>query len=232
MKTKTKIANNLLRLGLIAAAAAIIPSASASVLIAGFDSFVGSTANKGPEAAVTSFSGTGFLSGNPASSSGTFGGPSGPAAGIDNGRYSLSTAAGTSLSPLTVTLNGSGDEYKLQSIVFDARVRNTNSGQVNVGVPSVDYTYTATINGSTVASGTGTVSDTSYSAFSIDLFGYTLLPTDILAFTIAQVAGPAGGIVLDNVGLLAVPEPSGVMALGMLVGSGAFLRNRRRRTLA
>ena len=71
-------------------------------------------------------------------------------------------------------------------------------------------------------------SSTDYKDFNVDLqsLGLYLPAGETINFKFTWASGDAMRI--DNIGLVALPEPGSMLALGCLVGSGAFLRIRRR----
>jgi len=64
-----------------------------------------------------------------------------------------------------------------------------------------------------------------YGDFALSLAGLELAQGEWIEFTFD--GSPYARI--DNVALAAIPEPGSMLALGCLIGSGALLRNRRRR---
>jgi len=154
--------------------------------------------------------------------------------------------------------NRTGDNYVLQALEFDAAntTATATTGKVQYRIDGGSYQDLATkyqrnVNGYTItgpnysptikaASGTGSpfvdvaTTDRINSADFIDfdfLLGFHLNNNSTVDFKFTLVGTTGAEQRIDNVlatGLVIVPESGSLLALGCLVGSGAFLRARRR----
>lgn len=116
--------------------------------------------------------------------------------------YTVTPSFGTTGYNSTGTLAGSGD-----NTVFNP------NGDGSIDVPNaIDY-------------GTGT----DYVDYVIDLGGLAFAPGDTFSIGFNQTG--TGTVRLDNLALFAVPEPSSVMTLAALVGSGCFFRRRKQASI-
>jgi hypothetical protein len=215
---------------LLATAALLAPQMSSASVLAGYNAFTTSSAGGNateiaPTIASATFTGTttGFLGSN----DGTYG-ASVPVTGggVDNGAAFMD---GLSVAPtnFVITVTNGSNPTQLTALLFDATTRENPSQQVRV---TWSISNPATAGGSTV-----TVFDTMYVAnknfgdYAIDLTGNTLAANGVFTATFSYVVGSGqyADIFLDNIAL--VPEPGSLMALGCLMGGGAFFRSRRRR---
>jgi hypothetical protein len=75
-----------------------------------------------------------------------------------------------------------------------------------------------------------------YTDFVLNLTGVTLGMGQTISFVFSIAAGAGASTLetvrLDNIALTAIPEPASLVALGCLLGSGMFLRQRRRASAA
>jgi len=138
-------------------------------------------------------------------------------------------------------------DYSLQSLLFDATI-STPGGAFSIfytitggllppvastAVPGSPQTVTVPTNPSG-AQPESVVYNQDYEDFLLDLSGITLGAGQTIAFTFSRSGGTlTNGGRLDNIALTgsefsAIPEPGSLVALGGLVGAGAFLRTRRR----
>ena len=63
-----------------------------------------------------------------------------------------------------------------------------------------------------------------FANYALSLIGLTMTSGDWINFRFEGIQN----VRIDNMALTAVPEPSSLLALGCVIGSGAFLRMRRR----
>lgn len=203
--------------------------ASATVLVAGFHDFDSATGlDNTPDyqwnSAGISASVDRATNSTPAGGSGdgTFGTSALVAAGANDGFVNIISFTATRFS----VANNKSWDLALETLLFD--FAGTNNSQ------TLTSTYVITeagvpVGGNTlpsVTSSTGfgpAANPTSYQSYALDLTGITLGAGQIIQFTFT---GASGG--LDNIGLLAVPEPGSLVALGCVLGSGLLLRSRRR----
>jgi hypothetical protein len=221
MKLKS---SRVMPLGLTLAAALLTPTlGSAAVLLAGFHTFPSTSADE----AFAGFTGsiTTGTTGNGGDRDNFYGPDSSalggyallnptPAIGGD-GR--ITNAASASI---TVT-NNTATDYPLVSLLFD--------GTATASANPVTYNIAWETSDGQVGSesvGTSTVDGINYVDFLVDLSGFFLNAGESITFS---WAGSTAGARLDNIALVAVPEPAGVMAIGCLLGSGLLLRSRRRK---
>lgn len=118
---------------------------------------------------------------------------------------------------LTLT-NNSGRSVILQNLLFDAATTDKTPLAIGYHFGSAEGGFTS-LNNKTLT--------TSFENFVVSLNGLSLDHGQTIQF---EFAGPMGGQ-LDNIGvtgLSAIPEPGSLVALGSLIGMGAFIRNRRR----
>lgn len=210
---------------------------SAATLVAGFDDFISSTiaavttASDGVLASHATLAGSGFRSGGKESDTLSYGGdPTLAAGGYGNGRYGLSSLNGERASESTATIiitnpASSIESYTLASFVFDAALRDPTT------TPSLLFSVSYQLN-------SGPLIPLSFTSIASGAFEPLILPvTDILSpgdsvtFTISQVPGQGGQIIIDNIGLIAsattiIPEPTSCVILGLSV---ALTISRRRR---
>lgn len=206
-------------------------TSSATILLAGFTDFDSSTLNEASDSAYTApgFSGVVNKNGSPSqdargSTSGTFGDSSIPAPTGDG--Y---LRMGTSGLGFSVT-NSTGSSVPLVAFLFDA-ASASGSSTFSVSYNFVGSTDPDIVLGSETASAVSGPSNSAapYGGFSFNLPGVMLDSLSTIVFTFTSTSSD---IRIDNVGLLAIPEPSSMLALGCLVGSGVFLRSRSRRVVA
>lgn len=122
--------------------------------------------------------------------------------------------------------------YVLGSLLFDASrglssvvTFNVAYRTYNVGSPGSSIIPSTVLNTSPLSgSNVGNTGD--YADFDLSLGGLVLEAGQAIEFTFANIG--SGTTFLDNVALTVIPEPGSLVALGCLVGSGAFLRTRRR----
>ena len=209
-------------------------NASATLLV-GFHDFDGTVADESADYAMAGFSGTVVKTGEVSltgggSNDGYYGNTVSPGftglnPGINDG-YLRSINAGD---PVFRFTNVSGASTSLSSLLFDAASQSGGSSfQVDYRTTASPVTWTSLYNtGSTpvVAGGSGASAD--YNDFAASLVGITLATGKWIEF---RFDGSPNGR-LDNIaltGLSAIPEPASLLALGCLLGSGVFMRQRRR----
>ena len=221
---------------LLGAAALIAPQTASATLLVGFHDFETNTANEDADYALASFSGNVIKNGEASvtgggSTDGLYGNSiasefPGLNPGTNDG-YLRSLNAGAPVIRLT---NNSAGTYNLASLLFDA-ASQAGGATINVQVRTNAAPSFASLgsSGPTVSSPSAGVD---YSDFVLSLMGFALSAGDWIEFRFN--ASPNGR--LDNIAitgtLSAIPEPGSLIALGCLVGSGAFLRTRRRKVLA
>jgi hypothetical protein len=236
------------------AIAASSMSASGAVLVAGWETFSGSTnfaptqTSLGTTANIVATATVGNWDqwnnnnsvpfGQGASTDGTFGAFVGATANTDNvgaGNGVDNLALSQSDGVLTITLtNNSGSDQLMDGFHFDAVTKNAN------GADTWALAFGGAINGTAITnqtvSGAANMSGASAAARdrSIDLTTLTdsvwEAGQDITftwTFTGSSNAGTSNGneLLVDNIGVSVVPEPS-ALALGLL-SAGLFLRRRR-----
>jgi len=221
-------------LGLIAAGSlAVSGSASASFLLAGFHdfntSFTAEPADRVfPGVAATVSKQTGFSSfTSGGSNDGTFGsGVSStpfqtPAVPTNDGYLRIGPNVGGNNMTITVDNNGT-TPISLESLLFDVAgaTIGTSFNVSYVLFPSFGSTPVT----ATQAFTTQGASET-YGNHSFLLNGIGLDAGSTISFFFQNMTGNAR---IDNIALLAVPEPGSILALGCVLGSGLLLRNRRR----
>lgn len=225
---------------LVGSAMFIAPQIASATLLVGYSSF-GFTDNvdNTPDQYLAGFSGV--LTKSPTitdvttiggSSDGYYGPDSVGAGGVaiggsvanrtDNGRIGGVTGV-----TLTVT-NNSSSAYSLGSLLFDGR----RNGEPNPTTYTLSW---ASPGGSGSQGGMAAVNGggpTPYDDFIVNLGGIVLGIGQSIVFS-WSATDPTSRI--DNValtGLSAIPEPASLVALGCLLGSGMFLRQRRRASVA
>jgi hypothetical protein len=215
------------------------PNASASFLLVGFHDFDATGADESADYAAAGFSGTVVKNGEPSVAGG----------GSNDGYYGNTVSPGfPGLNPGTNP--GTNDGYLRSIIAGDPVFRFTNVSYISIPLASllfdaaslsggssfqVDYRTTASPSSWTSLYNTGPApvvsggpgASANYNDFAADLVGITLLTGKWIEF---RFDTPTNGR-LDNIALTslsAVPEPASLLALGCLMGSGVFLRQRRR----
>lgn len=209
-------------------------NASATLLV-GFHDFDGTVADESADYALAGFSGTVVKNGEVSvtgggSNDGYYGNTVSPGftglnPGINDG-YLRSLSTGDPVVQLT---NSSAGAYSLSSLLFDA----ANQG----GGAEVTVTYRLGTSGTwlslfttpAVPDSGGSGVSTNYGDYLMNLvgLGVTLMNGQSIQF---KFDGNANGRI-DNIaltGLSAIPEPASLLALGCLLGSGVFMRQRRR----
>lgn len=114
----------------------------------------------------------------------------------------------------------------LGALLFDAATNDINpsAGLVVSYLTSTSATHTYSSITLPVVPNSNLIS-ADYGDFAFSLAGLELAQGEWIEFTFD--GNPYARV--DNVGLAAIPEPGSMLALGCLIGSGALLRNRRRR---
>lgn len=214
------------------------PNASASFLLVGFHDFDATAADESADYALAGFSGTVMKNGTAAGLFETGG-------GSDDGLYGDTVSPGfTGLNPGTNDgylrsinaadpvfrfTNVSFNSISLASLLFDmAATTGGASFQVDYRTTASPVTWTSLYNtgpASFVAGVAG--ASANYNDFAASLVGITLATGKWIEFRFDG----APNVRLDNIaltGLSAIPEPASLLALGCLMGSGVFLRQRRR----
>jgi len=201
-------------------------TASASLLV-GFHDFDGTANSEVADFVAAGYAGTiskSSVSTNAfGSATGLYGGDSGhqPSPGVNDGMLNANFGGATIL---TMT-NVSGLSPELKFLFFDAA--NTSGA----GPAGINVSYeTASSGGYQSLGNSGSLPATfaGYNAFSFDLkpFSISLLVGEWISFKFEGLSDKAN---IDNIAIVAVPEPGSLLALGCLVGSGVFLRSRSRR---
>ena len=213
-------------------------NASATLLV-GFHNFDDDTngaglalATEGADYALAGFSGTVVKNGEASvtgggSSDGYYGNTVSPGfAGLNPGTndgYLRSIDGGD---PIVRFMNDSAVSTSLSSLLFDAASQSGGSAfQVDYRTTASPVSWTSFFNTGVmpvVAGGSG--ASANYNDFAASLVGITLTAGQWIEFRFD--GAPNGRI--DNIALTAIPEPASLLALGCLMGSGAFLRQRRR----
>ena len=151
--------------------------------------------------------------------------------GSDNGYIRLSSINNTLFS-----VYASGDpgttSYALDSLLFDLAVQTSNA-TATIRYQTFDQNG---IPGPIQNLATEAVSHVgpggNYDSFVVDLSGqHLVIGADASVGHIDFLftgGGSTNAMYLDNIGLVVVPEPGSLLALGCVVGSGVFLRSRRR----
>jgi len=222
-----------LRSALYATVALATPQIASATLLVGFSDFDGSANSEGHDYALSGFSGLAIDQGSEPSynTGGSLDGSMGTTTfseftpGTSDG-YLRSINAGD---PIIQVTNNSAGAYSLTSLLFDA----ANQGGGN----TVAVTYRLGLSGAWLSLFTTLALSNSGSAgASVDYqdnvvnlvgLGITLLNGNSIQF---KFDGNTNGRI-DNIaltGLQAIPEPASLVALGCLLGSGVFLRQRRR----
>ena len=237
--------------------ASATPTPPAATLLVGFHQFDATANSESPHSIDTTagFTGSAFKPTNSVTPGGskdaTWGNDSAltPAPGVGDGYLvDNSSKTGTAgLIHIRVDYNGS-DSWALKSLLFDAA--NASSGRsatISAIVTNDDSTTTVISLGTQalkqitptgLAAGAG-VPANNFGSYILDLTSFNLIMNAVGdgsgAATIDfrfDVGNSINTGYLDNVALTAnlipVPEPGSLLALGCVIGSGAFLRMRRR----
>jgi hypothetical protein len=215
-------------------------NASATLLVGfhlvGFHDFDGTVADESADYALAGFSGTVTKNGGVGdsvtgggSNDGLYGNTVYPAfykrnPGINDGYLrSLNEA-----DPVFRFTNASFNSISLANLLFDTASSSGGSFQVDYRTTASPVTWTSLYNTgptSIVSGAAGTSAN--YNDFAASLVGITLATGKWIEF---RFDGAPNGR-LDNIALTslsAIPEPASLLALGCLMGSGVFLRQRRR----
>ena len=212
---------------------AIFASAGAEgALLVGFEAF---SANSADESETTSIASgfTGDLEKNThsvatgGSLDGTYG-ASGFAAATGNGAVRVVDAGQTFF---TFT-NGTGDNYVLDSLVFDAtRSAATTKILVSYSIDGGGF-GAASAYEPNVLSNTSSGAAQDFDDHTFNLLGIALNAGSYITFLFDLDSPSGSGARLDNIALTgelsAIPEPGSLLALGCLVGFGGMIRTRRR----
>ena len=161
----------------------------------------------------------------------------GHANGVNDG-----SAAANSTHPLVFAVynyGGPSGKNMLEALLFDAiKPKTPDTAGVTVEYSydlNPTYTLLKHVSFDTPYYASGGESTLAYDAADFSLEFSHLLRHDLfldVGHTILFKFTPdeaSGTILFDNLALTAIPEPGSLVALGCLVGSGAFLRRRRRR---
>jgi hypothetical protein len=215
---------------LLATAALLAPQVSSASVLAGYNAFTSTNAGGVATeiaAGIASATFTGTTTGVLGSNDGTYG-PTVPVTGggVANGAAFMD---GLSVAPtnfvITVT-NGSTPQV-LTQLLFDATTRENPSQQMRVAwsISNPNAAGSSDI----VVFDTGYIQNQNYGDYVVDLGGKTLAANAVFTATFSYIVGSGAysDIFIDNIAL--VPEPGSLMALGCLMGGGAFFRSRRRR---
>lgn len=208
-------------------------NASATLLV-GFHDFDSSLVTESADYALAGFSGT-FVKNGVASVGGggsndrRYGNVSpgfpGQNPGINDG-YLRSL---NETDPVFRFTNASGGSVSLTSLLFDAASTGEGSAiKVDYRTTASSVTWTSHYTtGPTPAIAGVSGASADYNDFAAGLVGITLLTGEWIEFRFEGAPNAR----LDNIaltGLSAIPEPASLLALGCLMGSGVFLRQRRR----
>ncbi len=233
MKTSLSMKTSLFAI-LLGSAIFATPNASASFLLVGFHDFDETADDESADYALAGFSGTVMKNGAAAvagggSNDGYYGNTVSPGftglnPGINDGYLRSLNAA----DPVFRFTNVSFNSLSLASLLFDTASSSGGSLQVDYRTTASPVTWTSLYNTgptSSIAGGGG--ASTNYNDFAASLVGISLLTGKWIEFRFD--ASPNAR--LDNIALTslnAIPEPASLLALGCLMGSGVFLRQRRR----
>ena len=223
---------------LIASAVLGVPQLASASLLVGFHNFSGGTSESATPEDPTNYAMTGFsgTATNAAGSLATVGSSDkfygdSKSYGTGDDGVGGSALASHSKSLVVTALNGTGVSYNIDTLLFDAATLTAvKGGVVYYKIGSGTYTplssYTvgeAEINGGALSS--------DYQDFSMYLDSIVLPSGQSISFEFTPNTS-SGVQRFDNIGIVGsltpVPEPGSLVALGCLVGSGAFLRTRRR----
>ncbi|MEN9975063.1 MAG: hypothetical protein RLZZ282_1069 [Verrucomicrobiota bacterium] len=206
-------------------------NASATLLV-GFYDFDSNATTESADYALMGFSGTVVKNAeasvtNGGSNDGFYGNTVSPGfVGLNPGTndgYLRSISGGD---PVFRFTNDSAASTSLSSLLFDAASQSGGSAfQVDYRTTASPVTWAGLFNTGSmpvVAGGSGVSAD--YNDFAASLVGITLSAGEWIEF---RFDGTPNGRI-DNIALVAIPEPASLLALGCLMGSGAFLRQRRR----
>lgn len=164
------------------------------------------------------------------STDGTYG--SGPTAPTNVGGQAFGFGGDVDATINFTVTNGTGSDYTLSHFFFDiSRAADTKSiyglEYSLDGADAVALTVPTAVDGSNIT-GNSAEGTNNWDSFASTYLGVVLEHGKSIVFT--WHANHGGG--LDNIGLTgelsAIPETGSIVALGCLVGSGAFLRTRRR----
>lgn len=228
MKTKSIL--------LISLASLALPSVASATLLVGWHSFSNTGTSFTPNQNAAGFQ-TSTLSNtalNPAppaanGSSGSTDGWYGPDSSIgggfqappltgDGGRFTQ--ADGT----VMTVINGGSTAYPLDKLLFDAGITGSP------GTFDLSFSYnggpsTQLLNNATVPVTSSPAPNRDYEDFSVVIPGSIILsPGQNIVF---RWTDATNNLRLDNLALLAIPEPTAAIALAGLLGSGAFFRRRK-----
>ena len=201
-------------------------NASATLLVGFHD---GSTPTN-MDAGLAGFSGVISTSSNLSGWNSTDGsyGPDGGLTGAPTDTGNSFGFGGAGIKSITMAVtNSTGSDYTLDRLLFD--FTNDNSYPTSYAVSySVSAGPSVALIGSTASAGISSVGNNlNWTDVASGLIGITLNNASTITFKFDTTNGGA----LDNIaltGLSAIPEPASLLALGCLMGSGAFLRQRRR----
>jgi hypothetical protein len=210
------------------------PNASASFLLVGFHDFDRTAADESADYALAGFSGTVMKNGDTSiagggSNDGYYGntvsrGFTGLNPGINDGYLRSYDDA----DPVFRFTNVSFDSISLASLLFDTASPGGLSFQVDYRTTASPVTWTSLYNtGSTSSIAGGAGASANYNDFAASLVGISLLTGKWIEFRFdVSQNGRIDNIALTS--LTPIPEPASLLALGCLMGSGVFLRQRRR----
>ncbi|MCX6879931.1 MAG: PEP-CTERM sorting domain-containing protein [Verrucomicrobia bacterium] len=146
--------------------------------------------------------------------------------------YPITSDTSTSLGtngwlPVVFTVNASAGAYVLDTLIFEQTTGHSGGTSYVISYVTSNPAYFGTLATlTTTNSGNAAPASNNWEGEVVslaDITGVFGVDFDSIAFTISS---PEGGI--DNLALTAIPEPGSLLALGCLLGSGAFLHNRRR----
>lgn len=212
---------------------------SHAMLLAGWHDFDGTVNNEAADFAATGFSGSFITKGtvpessdtDPSSIDGFYGPDSVAAGGVPTNQVAGMDGRIANANGVQVVLeNLTSVSFPLNSLLFDA----VQNGLGNIVTYNVSYLKSDGGSGALVVPGNtiGSVlppAGTGYFDFIVDLSGIFLDAGETITFTFntSRPTGSNDGR-LDNIAITAIPEPASVITLGCVLGSGLFLRNRRR----
>lgn len=208
------------------AALTLSHTANASLLLAGWHDFDGTTGNESADVAAAGFSGLVTKGGQTSINGGgsndnTYGTLVNPVVPVNDGYARILG------SNLTFSLtNSSASAVQLTTLYFDAAIQSgsgTVTVQYQIGAGPLSTLAPSPVTNNTLSGAAG--ASANYGDFAFNLVGVPLLA---IGQTINFVFTASPNARIDNVAITAIPEPASLIALGLVLGSGLFLRQRPR----